>query len=700
MNSESPTRMPLRRLTPLAALMTLASTWTMRGHTPQDKLDSPVKPPDAGEKVGYALLESVEVIGKRSNLLELATSASFGIASGQDMRSRPVTRRGEMLEFMPGMVVTQHAGGGKANQYFMRGFNLDHGTDFAVSIDSMPMNMRTHAHGQGYADINSLIPELVQSLHYTKGTYAARNGDLSSAGSADFNLYDYLPRGFATVEYGAYNYARTAAGHTLTLGDGENAGKLTLAGEYNYYEGPWDLPEYFNRANGFARYFKGTEEDHFSLTLMSYDGRWQSSDQVPLSNIQSGQIGRFGNLDPTNGGSSERHSLQLHAQTQDGENVTQVNLYGVYYALDLFSNFNGDQFEQSEHRSVLGGNVARTWNGLSLFGRESSFTLGLQTRTDIIRGIGLYDTLARQRTGTTRLDNVTQSDIGIFAENTVKWTPWFRTTTGLRADAFYFGNRNLSGDADKSGDALRGIVSPKFSAIIGPFQKTEFYANIGTGYHSNDARGVADKAAPAAPLPRTVGAEFGVRSNAIPTLTTTATLWWLKSESELVYVGDAGSNEAGPGSSRHGIELNAYWTPCEFFSMDAEFSLSQARFTNSPGADYVPNNVPIMFSGGFVLGAQGDKTGWFSGTRLRTFGPRPLKEDNSVKSRPLCSLNTNVGYRGENWEAALECLNLLDRKDNDIEYFYPRSGRNDTDAERHIHPVEPRMLRARFTVHW
>lgn len=698
--SKKPPRMTLRKLAPFATMILLVAHWAAQAHNPQDQLNEAAKPAPRSESAGYALLESVEVIGKRSDLLDQAPAASFGITSGQEIRSRPVSRRGEVLEFIPGLVVTQHAGGGKANQYFMRGFNLDHGTDFAVSIDSMPMNMRTHAHGQGYADINSLIPELVQSLHYTKGTYAARNGDLSSAGSADFNLYDYLPRGFATFEYGAYNYARTAVGHTLTLGDGNNPGKLTLAGEYNYYEGPWELPEYFNRANGFARYFKGTEEDHFSLTLMGYNGRWQSSDQVPLRSIQSGQIGRFGNLDPTNGGSSERHSLQLHAQTQDGENVTQLNLYGVYYSLGLFSNFTGEQFEQSEHRSVLGGNVSRTWNGLSVLGRESSLTLGIQTRTDLIRGIGLYDTTSRQRTNVQRLDNVTQSDVGIFAENTIKWTPWLRTITGLRADTLYFKGTSLTGNANQTGDELHGIISPKFSAIIGPFRKTEFYANFGTGFHSNDARGVVDKTNPADPLPRSVGAELGIRSNAIPTLTTTATLWWLRSESELVYIGDAGTNEAGPGSSRHGLELNAYWTPCEYFSMDAEFSLSHARFTNSPGASYVPNNVPLMFSGGFLLGANGEKTGWFSGTRIRTFGPRPLTDDNRVKSRPLCSVNTNIGYRGKNWEAALECLNLLDRKDNDIEYFYSRAGTPTPPEERHIHPVEPRMLRARFTVHW
>ena len=224
-----------------------------------------------------AELPEVVITGKAENILGTAPSASKGQASAAEIAERPYLRRSEILETVPGVVTTQHAGGGKATQYFLRGFNLDHGTDFAISVDGMPINMRTHAHGQGYADLNGLMPELIERVDYVKGTFTARNGDLSTAGSADFKLWNELPKGFATAEYGEYNYSRFAVGDTFSLASDQ---KLTLAGEYNHYEGPWDRSEDFTRWNGFARFFSGDDDNHFSLTAMAYRGKWSSSHQV------------------------------------------------------------------------------------------------------------------------------------------------------------------------------------------------------------------------------------------------------------------------------------------------------------------------------------------------------------------------------------------------------------------------------------
>jgi hypothetical protein len=663
------------------------------------------------------LLDETVVVGKRADILGEVPAASEGTASGDELRARPLLRRGEALEAVPGMVVTQHAGGGKANQYFLRGFNLDHGTDFAISLDGMPVNMRTHAHGQGYADLNILMPELVERVDYYKGTYTARNGDLSSAGSADFRLLNALPKGFATFELGEYNYYRGALGDTIWLGEGDKAPRLTLAGEYTYYDGPWVLPENFNRWNGFARYFVGDADDNFSLTLMGYHGDWQSTDQIPLRAINSGQLDRFGYVDPTDGGNSQRYSLQLHWQRHDAKGTTKLNLYGFYYDLDLFSNFTyaldnperGDQFEQSEKRWVVGGDLAREWDGLHFFGHELSIVAGLQTRTDVIDGIGLYDTQSRNRFSTTRQDDVTESSVGIFAESTVRWTPWLRTITGVRADAFLFDvAANTRGN---SGDELTAIISPKFTAVLGPWKKTELYLNFGTGFHSNDARGVnttrdpstGELVPPVDPLVRTIGAEIGVRTQLIPKVTATIAAWWLDSDSELVYVGDEGTNEPGPASRRYGLETAIYWAPKDWLVFDAEVAITHARFLDSPGAEYIPDSVPWMVSGGFTLGAQGQQPGWFSGVRVRAFGQRPLIEDDSVKGRATCTINANLGYRTERWEAAVECLNLLDRQDNDIEYFYTSRLPGERDAgydDTHLHPAEPRMFRARLTYRW
>jgi hypothetical protein len=315
-----------------------------------------------------------------------------GQANAAEIANRPYLRRSEILETIPGMITTQHAGGGKATQYFLRGFNLDHGTDFATSIDGMPMNLKTHAHGQGYTDLNPLIPELVESVDYVKGTYTADNGDLSTAGSADFKLFDVLPGHSVTLGFGEYNYYRALMAGSIHLdveapftpsAPSKNPGKnpvtpsapstdihaLTYAMEYNFYDGPFDLDEGFNRLNGLLRYFKGDTENHFAATFMAYRADWTSSDQIPLRAVQSGQLSRFGNLDPTNGGESQRYSLNLELQTRDGDVVTRANAYAIYYDLDLYSNFTynldfperGDQFQQAEQRWIFGGNVSRTW---------------------------------------------------------------------------------------------------------------------------------------------------------------------------------------------------------------------------------------------------------------------------------------------------------------------------------------------------
>jgi len=678
----------------------------------------------SGHDLSTSVLDDTVIIGKRTDLLGEVPAASQNSASGAELRARPLLRRGEVLEAVPGMIVTQHAGGGKANQYFLRGFNLDHGTDFAISIDGMPVNMRTHAHGQGYADLNILIPELVERVDYYKGTYVARNGDLSSAGSADFNLIDAFPQGFATVEFGEYNFVRGVFGDTITLGTDEvgkggtvRAPRLTFAGEYTYYDGPWDLPEEFRRRNGFLRYFDGDADNHFSLTLMTNRSEWQSSDQIALRALQAGQIGRFGNLDPTNGGDTQRYSAQLHWQERTGDNTTRLNVFGLYYDLNLFSNFTyflddpvrGDQFEQSEQRFVVGGDLAHTWGGLQFLGHETEVTLGLQTRTDFIDGIGLYKTEARDRFRTVRQDDVLQSSAGVFAEAGVRWTPWLRTVAGVRADAFLADVD--AGSRGNSGEDWSGLISPKFTAILGPWAKTEFYLNFGTGFHSNDARGVLTNRDPQTgdavdrvdPLVRTVGAEFGLRTQLIPKVTATLAAWFLDSDSELVYVGDAGTNEPGPASRRYGLEAAVYWAPTEWLVLDAELAATHARFRDVGPADRIPLSIPWMFSGGFVLGAQGAQSGWFAGTRVRAFARRPLIEDDSEQSRATLTVNANVGYRTQNWEAAVECLNLLDRDDNDIEYFYasrlpgePGEGIDD----KHIHPAEPRMFRARLSYRW
>ena len=652
-------------------------------------------------------LPTVVVTGKAENLLGTAPAASKGQADSVELAARPYLRRSEILETVPGLVTTQHAGGGKATQYFLRGFNLDHGTDFAVSIDGMPVNMRTHAHGQGYADLNFLIPEFVERLDYVKGTYTARNGDLSTAGSADFKLWDALPDGFASVEVGGHDFYRGVAAKSVAVG----GGTLTLGGEYNHYDGPWDRPESFRRWNGLVRWFTGDADNNFSITAMGGQTRWASSDQIARRAVDRGLISRWGNLDDTTGGDSQRYSLQLAWQHRENGVATRARAYGVYYDLDLFSNFTyflddpgrGDQFEQAERRTIYGGDLTRTWEKVPLFGRESEISLGLQTRHDVIDGIGLYKTERRRRHHTVREDDVYEGSAGAFLDSTIHWTDWFRTEAGVRGDLFYFDVDSAL--AANTGDAWDGIVSPKFSAVFGPWHETELYLNFGTGFHSNDARGVNTTIDPASgervpkvdPLVRTIGAEVGVRTQVVPSLTSTVALWWLDSDSELVYVGDAGTNEAGPASRRFGIEWSNYWRPADWFTLDGELALTHARFRDAGDEDRIPNSIPVMFSGGMTLGKE---EGFFGSLRARAFAARPLEETGAIEGKSTFTLNAQIGYRKKNWEAALECLNILDRDDHDIEYYYgsrlagePEGGVDDV----HFHPAEPRMFRVKLT---
>lgn len=450
----------------------------------------------------------------------------------------------------------------------------------------------------------------------------------------------------------------------------------------------------------------GDEENHTAITAMAGATDWNSSDQIPARAVANGTIGRFGAIDDTTGGDSQRHSLQFLHQATDADTVTRVSAYGVYYDLDLFSNFtyflddpiNGDQFEQIESRYILGGEITRTWLDRQAFGKPAEFTAGFQTRNDIIDDIALNNTSRRQFLGSTRKDDVFEGSYSLFGESTIRWSDTFRTIAGLRADLFYF---DVDSDLPaNTGDEWDGMASPKLGLVFGPYENTEYYLNFGTSFHSNDARGVNTTIDPTSgdpvdkvdPLVRTIGAEAGVRTSAFDNLTSTFTVWWLDSDSELVYVGDAGTNEAGPASRRFGIEWANYWRPNDWFTADCEISLSHARFRDSGPDDRIPNSIPAMISGGISLGRE---QGWFGGLRVRAFDARPLDETGDIEGKNTLTLNGRVGYRTHDWELALDVLNILDRNDNDIEYYY--ESRLSTEAagvdDIHFHPAEPRMVR-------
>ncbi|WP_424813119.1 TonB-dependent receptor [Roseococcus sp. YIM B11640] len=636
-------------------------------------------------------------------------SASEVRVTGNELLSRPVTRPAEVLEAAPGLIVTQHSGEGKANQYFLRGFNLDHGTDLAITLDGMPLNMPTHGHGQGYTDLNFLIPELLGGMRVRKGPYFADVGDFGSAGALDLTLRDTLPRPVLQLTGGSFGYWRALAMGSFNLG----AGRLLLAGEAAGYDGPWRRPDELRRINGIARYSQGGTAEGFTVTAMAYSGRWSATDQIPARAVSEGIISRYGTMDPTDGGETQRYSLSANWHRQMSSGTLRASAYVVRSTLSLFNNFtyflddpeHGDQFRQQDRRWVTGFDVSHTMPG-QVWGRALETRIGVQGRYDDI-ALALRRTEARAPLSTVRTDAVRQGSIGLWSDATLRATEWLRATVGLRVDAA--GGRVSSLLPENSGRASDALVSPKFGLVLGPWRSTELFLNAGTGYHSNDLRGATisvdptDRLTTLSRVPllvRSKGAEIGARTRWAEGFESSLAVFVLDLASEIVFVGDAGTTEASRPSRRIGVELTNRWQVTPWLSLDADIAATRARFTDDdPAGDRIPGAPEVIASAGASFGTGGP--GWFGTARLRYFGARPLVEDNSVRAAASTLVNGRVGYRFENgMTAQLDLLNAFNARANQIEYFYTSRLRSEAVgvADRHIHPTEPTAFRFTLSI--
>ncbi|HEY6896660.1 MAG TPA: TonB-dependent receptor [Rhodocyclaceae bacterium] len=656
-------------------------------------------------------LDTVEINAEAQGLIGSAASANEGTVTAQQLEHRPLLRAAEVLEVMPGLVVSQHAGDGKANQYYLRGFNLDHGTDFATTLLGMPVNLPSHAHGQGYTDLNFLIPELVERMNYRKGPYWAEEGDFSSAGAAHIEYFRQIERPFADVTLGADGYRRTLLAGSPAVGDGRLLYGLEVFGN----DGPWLLPEGLQRLNGLLRYGWGRREEGGSVALLAYDTKWRSTDQVPQRALANGSIDRFGYVDPSDGGRSHRYSLSVDWAGTGTDSKWQANAYAIDYGLDLFSNFtyatlqpaHSDQFEQVDQRHIYGGSASRSWIA-DWNGRLVESSLGVQARLDRIGKVGLFLSDARQRWATVREDAVDEDYYALYGQTQVQWSDWFRSQFGMRGD---FQRYRVDSDRPQnSGSVAAHLWSPKLALVFGPWQRTEFYADYGFGFHSNDARGALTRlnpdprdlgflsaVAPVTPLVRSRGAELGARSAPLPGLQLTAALWQLEIGSELLFTGDAGTTEPSRPSRRNGIELSAYWALLRGLTLDGDLSLSRSRYTqDDPLGNYIPGSVERVASLGVDYVPGGEHGPWSFGLRLRHFGARPLIEDDSVRSKPSTLVNVQAGYQlGRDVKLRLDVLNLFDHKVSDIDYYYASQLKGEAAAvnDIHTHPAEPRTLR-------
>ncbi len=664
--------------------------------------------PAIGQTVS-AVLAPVVIESSRTSLLGDAATANQGLVTRSQLEARTVYRSGEVLEAVPGLVVSQHSGEGKANQFYLRGFNLDHGTDLRTTVDGMLVNQRSHAHGQGWTDVNFLIPELTNLLEYRKGPFFAAEGDFSSAGAVNVRYANTLAQGIASVGLGQNGYARTFLAASPQLGDGN----LLYALELFRNDGPFTVGDDFRKRNAVLRYSQGAQDNGFNLTLMAYEASWHATDQIPQRAVDAGSLGRFDGVDQTDGGQASRYSLSGEWRRSTERGSSKINAYIARTHLDLFSNFtyflddpvNGDQFAQPDRRTSMGINASHTWPSTSL-GRSSETTVGIQFQNDVIDN-ELYNSVARQRTSTTRSDHIVQGSFGAYLENTTQWTEKFRTVAGLRADTYQFDV--ASSDPANSGGASDAMLSPKLNLIFGPWRKTEFYASAGTGFHSNDARGttisidpktgaVADKVSP---LVRSRGLELGIRSELVAGLQSSLSVYQLDLDSELLFVGDAGSTEAGRPSRRIGVEFSNYYKPNLWLTIDADIAFAQARFRDpNPAGDRIPGAVEGVAS----LALAVDKLGpYFGALQLRYFGPRPLIEDNSVRSQSTATLNGRIGYKiSPKLKIELEGFNLTDRKDSAIDYYYASQLKGESAAvdDIHFHPIESRSFRLTLTANF
>jgi hypothetical protein len=677
-------------------------------------------------------------VEESDNLLGIADAASQGAVRYEQLALRPVARPGQLLETVPGVIVSQHSGQGKGNQYYLRGFNLDHGTDLSIRVDGMPVNVPTHGHGQGYSDLNFLIPELVNDVQYQKGPYYAERGDFSSAGAIGIDYARNVDKTVAGLEGGSYEYGRALLLSSQKILNGD----LLYALEVYHNNGPWVHPDGYRKINGLIRYSLDRDVDSFSFLAMGYDGKWDSTDQIPTRAVQSGQLDRFGAVDPSDGGESSRYSFSGDWKHSWKDALTQASAYVIGYDLNLFSNFtyflddpvNGDQFEQADNRVTYGTDLSHRWLG-NWGSFETENQAGFQFRNDDVNSVGLYRTKAQERLSTVREDQVDQQSWSVYYQNTVRWLPAFRTLFGLRADYYRFNvDSNIEVNSGKVDDS---IVSPKVGLIFGPWNKTEWYLNFGYGFHSNDARGTTIRIDPVTgeplnpvdPLVRSKGAEWGMRSSYVQNWQSTISLWLLDFDSELLFVGDAGITEPSRPSRRIGFETDHHFKPYPWMTIEVNFAYSRARFRDAdPAGDRIPGAVEGVFTTGIwmdglpfrgnplnhTVGVLTNKrSGQLSdsfwgrtivGFHLRYFGPRPLIEDNSVRSDSSTLANLAIGYRiSDNWNTFLDIFNLFDSKSSDIDYFYTSRLRGEPPGgidDIHTHPVEPRAFRVSLTANW
>ncbi len=682
----------------------------------QSKFERAPVPSDENRKTGWILaaallwapvaavaqqddIEEILVWGRSLLLLGSADSASQGTVGYADFSTRPLARVGELVEVVPGMIATQHSGPGKANQYFLRGFNLDHGSDFSTYFDGMPVNWRTHAHAQGYMDLNFIIPEIIERVDYQKGPYFAETGDFSLAGSNRMKTYDRLQDGFTELTLGSRDEIRFVTADSLDLSDGT----LLYALEHHQTNGFFDLEQDMRKFNGILKYSGEIVGVPSRITLSGYDSEWISTNQVPQRAVSGGLIDRFGFIDPDLGGESQRYSMTGSFELSDW----QLNLYASSYYMSLINNptyllnnpSDGDEFEQEDERRLFGGSLRQESQGEWL-GLPIVRTVGIDLRYDDVNELNLFNTVARRRTGSIREDEANELSLGAFADLQFQLNQRLRATLGLRVDYYDFEVDALR--TANSGDGSDSLWQPNLGLAYRVSENLELYANYGHGFHSNDVRAAVNTIDPVTGDPTDSldvlvegkGSEFGLRYDNLAGFNMALAYFDLKTDSELVFVGDAGTTEPGDPTRRRGIEFTSFWEINERLVFDLSATRSDGHFIGLPSAaNAIPDAHDTVVGSGLTY--VGLDNGWTASLRVRHFGDAALAEDESVHKDSSTLLHFGLSYARPTWELSLDVLNLLDRDDDDIAYWFESRllGEAAGVEDIHFHPSNPRTVR-------
>ena len=608
--------------------------------------------------------DEVEVHGARED----PAAASQTAIGHNELQLRPRQRTGDMLEAVPGLFTAEHAGGVKAEQYFLRGFDADHGTDVAFFVDGVPVNMPSHAHGQGFSDMHFVIPEMVVAIDGYKGPYFAQFGDFATAGAVGLRLAETLPESFARGEVGQYGVRRAVVAESPQLGDAWHA---ILAAEVAEQDGPFVHPEAFGRLNLYGRvtYDLGPRSE-VSASWMTYTGSWNASGQIPLRAVcgegdaGSNCIGRFDAIDPSEGGSTQRSSGQISFTTRSDAADLTAMVYAVRYRFQLWSDFtffavdpvHGDEIEQDDDRGVLGGDVrARRhdhWQGMTF-----TSTAGLQARNDSTLD-QLWHDQARARLSPTRLADVRETELAVFGEEDVRIASWLRVVGGLRADRVDVGVTDHLGDA--SGSADKAQLSPKWTAIVSPARAVDVYADWGKGFHTNDARGAVQRLDPATLMVTATGYEAGGRVRPSDTLQLTAAAFLLDLDSELVWDGDTGSTTSSGPTRRYGLELGGRWKLGNWLFADADATFTHAQYrVNAGNGDSVALAPTRTLTAGLGVRRKLGAFTPFGSVRIKSIADRPATQDGSLVATGYTLLNAQAGARWRDVEIGVDVMNVL-----------------------------------------